>query len=102
MTDLGNCALINLGGVVWQLGISPDLHICIDANEGHDLHLSNEASQTQPGPAEFLAPFWLRQLFQHLGRGREVLVEPSLQIRDGARFLGEFGSAGFTFPPFPG
>lgn len=29
-------------------------------------------------------------------------AEPSLQIRDGARFWREFGSAGFTFPPFPG
>lgn len=99
---MGDSALISWWGVDWQLGISPDLHICTDANEGHDLHLSNEASQTQPDPAEFSAPFWLRQLLQHLGRDHEVPVEPSLQIRDGARFLREFGSAGFTFPLFLG
>lgn len=55
---MGDSALINLGGLDWQLvlrGISPDLHICIYANEGRHLHLSNEASQTQPDPEEFLA-----------------------------------------------
>lgn len=59
MTDLGDSALISWEGVDWQpvlQGISPHLHICIDANEGRDLHLSNEASQTQPDPEEFLAP----------------------------------------------
>lgn len=72
---------------------------CIYANEGRHLRSSKEASQTQPDPVEFSDPFWLRQLLQHLGRGHK---EPSLQIRDGAGFLGEFGSAGFTLRPFLG
>lgn len=102
---MGDSASISWAGVDWQpvlQGISPDLHICIDANEGRDLYLSNEASQTQRDPEEFSALFWLRQLLQHLGRGHEEPAEPSLQIRDGDRILREFGPARLIFPPFPG
>lgn len=83
-----------------RIAISPDLHICIHANEEHDLHFKNGAS----GALADLGTFWVLVLalaaacWQEAERCRQSCYSKSLAPMG----LGEFWLCQAPFPSPPG